>query len=163
MKIKLAAFTMIELIVVMVLSGVIFSMALLVIEIVGQQARHQEEQHQEVLELEQLELLLQKDAYQSKAMWVEQEQLLLEYEQYTINYQFGTKNISRTILQEPLHTDTFYLPSLSLTTTWQGQPLEVGRIDQVEWSTQFFEQPYTILIQKKYDSKTLLEINKQQQ
>ena len=150
MRTKLPAFTMIELIVVMVLSGVIFSMALLVIEIVGQQARHQEEQHQEVLELEQLELLLQKDAYQSKAMWVEQGQVLLEYEQYTINYQFGTEEISRTILQQSLHTDTFHLPSRSLRTTWQGQVIGLGKIDQVELETQFFEQPYTILIQKKY-------------
>lgn len=159
MKTKLAAFTMIELIVVMVLSGVIFSMALLVIEIVGQQARHQEEQHQEVLEVKQLEVLLQKDAYQAKGMWIEQGQVILDYEEYSILYQFEQEKINRSILQEQVHTDTFYLPSLSLESSWQGQPLELGRIDQIKLVTQFFEQPYTILIQKQYDNKTLLEIS----
>lgn len=160
---KLAAFTMIELIVVMVLSGIIFSMALLVLDIVGQQASHQEEQHQEVLKIEQLQLLLSKDAYASTAIWAEQEQVFFEYDGYTIKYQFEEKMTCRSILQEPIHTDTFWLPKLALAIQWQQQPITTGRVDALTLESQFFGQAYTIYIQKHYASKTLLETATEQQ
>ena len=88
MRTKLAAFTMVELIAVMVLSGLIFSMAMLVINIMQEQGKHQERQHEEVLGVEQLDCLLKKDAYASKVIWVEHQQLFFEYENYSINYHF---------------------------------------------------------------------------
>jgi type II secretory pathway pseudopilin PulG len=156
MKTKLAAFTMVELIAVMVLSGLIFSMAMLVINIVQEQGKHQERQHEEVLGLEQLSGLLEKDAYASKTIWVENQKLFFEYENYSINYHFNDKNICRSIVNTSVHTDTFLLPSLSFKASWQLQDLQIGRVDAIELKTKFFEQNFTILIQKEYDYKTLL-------
>lgn len=160
---KLPAFTMIELLVVLVLSGIIFSMALLVLEIMGQQAGHQEQQHQEVLAIEQLQLLLKKDAYQAKEIWTTEEQLFFNYEAYRIQYQFKEQIICRTILQEPMHTDTFQLPSVNLERTWQRQPITFGRVDAFKVETTFFGALYSITIQKEYDSKTLLETYREQE
>ncbi len=148
---------MIELLVVLVLSGIIFSMALLVLEIMGQQTDHQEQQHQEVLVIEQLQLLLKKDAYQAKEIWTEGEQLFFKYEEYRIQYERKEQLICRTILQASIHTDTFKLPLVNLEKTWQRQPITVGRVDAFKIETTFFGQPYYITIQKEYDSKTLLE------
>jgi hypothetical protein len=156
MRTKLAAFTMMELIVVMILSGLIFSMAMLVINIVQEQGRHQERQHEEVLGVEQLSSLLKKDAYASKVIWVENQQLFFEYEEHNITYHFNDKNICRSIVTTNIHTDTFLLPSLSFKTSWQLQNIQNGRVDAIELKTKFFEQDFNIFIQKKYDYKTLL-------
>jgi len=156
MKTKLAAFTMVELIAVMVLSGLIFSMAMLVINIVQEQGKHQERQHEEVLGLEQLSGLLEKDAYLSKMIWVENQQLFFEYDNHSINYYFNGKNICRSMGHTSIHTDTFLLPTLSFKTSWQLQDIQVGRVDAIELETKFFEQDFKIFIQKQYDYKTLL-------
>lgn len=156
MKTKLAAFTMVELIAVMVLSGLIFSMAMLVINIVQAQSKHQERQHEEVLDLEQLSGLLEKDAYLSKMIWVENQQLFFEYDDHSINYHFNDKKICRSMVRTSIHTDTFLLPTLSFKTSWQLQAIQVGRVDAIELETKFFEQDFKIFIQKQYDYKTLL-------
>lgn len=156
MKTKLAAFTMVELIAVMVLSGLIFSMAMLVINIMQTQGRHQEEQHEEVLGVEQLSSLLEKDAYISNTIWVENEQLFFEYDNHSITYHFNDKNICRSMVTTSIHTDTFLLPSLSFQASWQLQDIQTGRVDAIELQTKFFGQDFTIFIQKKYDYKTLL-------
>jgi type II secretory pathway pseudopilin PulG len=156
MKTKLAAFTMVELIAVMVLSGLIFSMAMLVINIIQEQGKSQERQHEEVLEVEQLSVLLDKDAYACKTIWVENQQLFFEYDNYSVNYHFNDKEICRSILNTSIHTDTFLLPSLSFNARWQLQDILVGKVDAAELKTKFFEQDFTIFIQKKYDYKTLL-------
>jgi Na+-transporting NADH:ubiquinone oxidoreductase subunit NqrC len=156
MKTKLAAFTMMELIVVMVLSGLIFSMAMLVINIIQEQGRHQERQHEEVLDVEQLSSLLKKDAYASTVIWVEKQQLFFEYDNHSITYHFNDKNICRSIITTSIHTDTFLLPSLSFKTSWQLQDVQIGRVDAMELKTKFFEQDFNLFIQKKYDYKTLL-------
>ncbi|WMX12604.1 type II secretion system protein [Aureispira sp. CCB-E] len=158
MRTKLAAFTMVELIAVMVLSGLIFSMAMLVIGIVQEQAKHQEQQHEEVLAIEQLKGLLKKDAYAATDVWVQDQQLLFDYETYSIHYFFNPKNICRKIVQSEPHIDTFRLPTLKITTTWQLQEVQEGRVDAVELKTQFFEQNFTIFIKKAYDYKTLMQI-----
>lgn len=156
MRTKLAAFTMVELIAVMVLSGLIFSMAMLVINIVQTQGKHQDQQHKEVLEIEQLSALLKKDAYVSKAIWVEQQQLFFEFDKHSIIYHFKDENICRSIVHANIHTDTFLLPSLRFQASWKLQNIQEGRVDAIELETKFFEQNFTIFIQKKYDYKTLL-------
>lgn len=163
MRTKLAAFTMVELIVVMTLSGLIFSMAMLVINIVQEQGKHQEMQHEEVLEIEVLSSLLEKDTYTSKAIWIEDKQLFFEYDNYIIKYLFNAKNICRSIVNDKVHVDTFRLPSLSFKASWQLQNTKIGKVDEIELKTKFFEQDFNILIQKKYDYKTLLteEISRQ--
>ena len=157
MKNKLPAFTIIELIAVMLISGLIFSMMLLVVQIMQQQNMHQEEQHQEVLQIEQLETLLQKDAYEAKAILIESKQLFFDYEDYHIAYTFNEQQIWRSIIETVVHTDTFFLPTLRLECAWQGQIIEKGRTDKILLQTNFFEQVFDITIQKNYDYKTLLE------
>lgn len=154
---KLPAFTIIELIAVMLLSGLIFSMMLIVIQIMQQQNMHQEAEHFEVLQVEQLSALLQKDAYQAKSMVVEGKQLFFDYGEYNIAYSFNEKNIWRSILNNDMHTDTFFLPAMNLEYSWQEQNIELGIVDKVSFQTQFFEQIFEIIVQKKYDYKTLLE------
>ena len=159
MSTKLAAFTIVELMAVLLLSAIIFGATLLVIQITQQQEQNQEKEHEEVLKMEQLATLLQQDVYQSKGMYREQQQLLFDYETYSIRYAFGATNVLRTILNESDHCDTFRLPTIALESNWERQSITVGKIDYVFWESRFFEQPYRIALQKSYDHKTLLEQN----
>lgn len=163
MRTKLAAFTMVELIAVMILSGLIFSMAMLVLNIIQEQEKHQTRQHEEVLEIEQLSGLLKKDAYNSKGIWVENQQLFFDYETYNINYHFKDENICRSIVNTSTHTDTFRLPSLVFKTYWQSQEVRIGKVDVIEMTTNFFGQNLNLFIAKDYDYKTLIKAESEQQ
>lgn len=159
MSTKLAAFTIVELMAVLLLSAIIFGATLLVIQITQHQQRSQEQEHEEVLKMEQLATLLQQDAYKSKGMYREQQQLLFDYEQYSIRYAFKPASVLRTILNESNHCDTFRVPTIALESSWSKQSITVGKIDYVSWKSRFFEQPYRFAFQKSYDHKTLLEQN----
>lgn len=159
MRTKVAAFTIVELIAVMLLSGLIFSMALLVIQIMQQQNSHQEMEHQEVLKIEQLSSLLQKDAYQATSILVEGKQVFFDYKTHSITYQFNEQDVWRSIIETSIHTDTFALPTLLLEATWEDQPIEVGLLNKLKWQSHFFEQLFELNIQKKYDHKTLFDLN----
>lgn len=163
MRTKLAAFTMVELIAVMILSGLIFSMAMLVLNIIQAQEKHQTKQHKEVLEVEQLSGLLKKDAYSARGIWIENQQLFFDYETYSINYHFKDKTICRSIVNTSIHTDTFWMPSLVFNTYWQLQEVQTGRVDAVEIRTQFFEQDFNLFIEKNYDYKTLMQAERDRQ
>lgn len=158
MKTKLAAFTIVELIAVLLLSGFIFTIAMLVIQIMQQQERRQEIEHKEVLEITQLQSLLKKDANQSKTIWVDNQQLFFDYDTYTIKYLFDKKYICRSIIETTVHNDTFLLPTLSFDCQWQGQTISTGKTDAVAIKSEFFKQPFDLIITKRYDHKTLLEL-----
>lgn len=157
MKNKFKAFTIVELMVVLLLSAVIFSAVMLVIQILQQQRYIQEAQHDEVLKVEQLSTLLKKDAYEAKGMYRTDQQLLFDYTTYAISYTFNAAAVYRTILTMNPHSDTFKLPTVALETTWEGQAIITGKIDAAYWESRFFEQPYRFNLQKIYDHKTLLE------
>ncbi|BDS14300.1 PulJ/GspJ family protein [Aureispira anguillae] len=162
MKTKLAAFTIVELIVVLLLSGIIFTMAMLVIDIMQQQGKHQERAHKEVLEMEQLGALLKQDAYRAKSIWAEGKKLFFDYGSYEIAYQFDPLRICRSILHTSIHIDSFALPTININYAWQQQPVELGRVDKIALESQFFGQPFELIITKLYDNKTLLETNIEQ-
>lgn len=154
---KSAAFTTVELLVVLVLSGFIFTMTMLVTQIMQQQEQRQKVDYQEVLSATQLQSLLKKDAYQSKAMWVDQQELFFDCNNYGIKYQFNKQYICRSIIETTIHNDTFLLPTKALACKWQGIDIQTGRIDEATIKSAFFKQPFAIIITKQYDQKTLLE------
>lgn len=156
-KHQFPAFTMIELIAVLILSGIIFSMAMLVINIMQQQGQLQEKEHVEVLALQQLGTLLKRDSYLAKSIWLEQEQLFFEQEPYVVRYTIKNQAVCRSILMQPIYTDTFSFSTVAFQPFWQAQAVEMGRVDQIELSVELFEQPYVMNITKVYDQKTLLE------
>lgn len=157
MRTKVAAFTMVELIVVMVLAGVIFSAALLVVNIMGQQNEHQIEQHREVLAAEELRSLLQQDVFSATAIWREGPQLLLLGGPMDLSYRFEHGRATRTIEGYPSHTDTFGLYIERFEAQWKGLPQPIGLVDALMIQSHFFGQTFIIQLQKEYDHKTLLE------
>jgi len=157
---KLPAFTIVELMVVLLLSAIVFGAAMMVIQILQQQRYIQEAEHKEVLKIEQLTTLLKKDAYESKRMYRDNQQLLFEYTDYSIRYTFDKTSVCRTILSIDNHSDTFKLPTNILETRWKNQAVTTGKIDAAHWESRFFEQPYHLSLNKQYDHKTLLEQEK---
>lgn len=150
---------MIELLVVLALSGIIFSMALLVFSIVQAQTKHQVETNATVLEWAQLRLRLQQDMQDAQEVWRAEESLLFTGGAWPIRYRLGAKGILRTMEGEQSHTDTFAVPAIVWESQWQGLPVEQGLVDQLTIESRFFEQPATLMLHKNYGSHTILNAN----
>lgn len=148
---------MIELLVVLALSGIIFSMALLVFSIVQQQTQHQATTQAAVLEWTQLRLRLQQDVQEARQIWRVGEELLLSGGPWNISYRLGAKTITRTM--EETHVDTFQVSAVAWNTQWQGLPTIDGLVDQLIIESRFFEQSSTLMVQKTYGSHTILNAN----
>jgi len=157
MKTRLPAFTIIELMVVMLLSIFVFSTMLLVVRIMNQQGLHQEEEHKEILSFNQLKTLLQKDTYKAKLLFVENKVLFCDFKEYSIEYKFESENMIRRIVRQQIHSDTFDLPTQKIKFQWQNHFQENGWVDGVHWQTTFLGQPISIRVNKNYDTKTLMQ------
>ena len=154
---KLAAFTIIELLTVLFLSSLIFGAILLVFQITQQQQQQQTKDYNEVLAIERAKVLLQQDAYNSSSLFRANKSLQCFYPTHQIEYQFGANYLLRTIKHDIEHTDTFWLPTIELESEWQGQKITLGQIDLLSWKTKFFEQPFRVLVCKKYATQSLLQ------
>lgn len=159
MRTKLPAFTIIELLVVLALSGIIFSMALLVFSIVQTQTNHQAQTHAVVLAWAQLRLRLQQDVQEAQQMWCVEDGVLLSGGPWAVRYRLGAKGILRTMEGTTTHTDTFGVPVIVWESQWQGLPTKQGLVDHLTIRSQFFEQPATLLLHKNYGSHTILNAN----
>lgn len=148
---------MIELLVVLVLSGIIFSMALLVFSIVQQQTQHQAITQAVVLEWAQLRLRLQQDVQAARQIRRVGEELLLLGGPWDIRYQFGNQAITRTMRE--IHVDTFRVPVVTWNTQWKGSLRIDGLVDQLIVEGHFFERPTILMVRKTYGSHTILNAN----
>ncbi len=150
---------MIELLVVLALSGIIFSMALLVFTIVKQQTLHQEKTHETVWAWSQLQLLLQKDLQQAGQVRRAGAVLTLSGKAWDIEYQFSSSYITRTLQGTTTHTDTFNITTTTWESQWQGVSVTAGLVDHLILESRLFEQPTTLVVHKKYGSHAILNAN----
>lgn len=156
-----AAFTIIELMVVLLLSSVVFSMALLVLDIFNQQLVQQATEHKAILDLQRFKSQLQQDVELSQTTKLEEQQIVLEGAGSTIVYQFEDQQISREVQLESAISDTFALVTKNLTAQWQRQAVSWGLVDQLTWEGRFLEQPFSLKIYKTYTAQTLFQLQEQ--
>lgn len=153
---KLAAFTTTELIVVMVLATVVFSLALMAFQIINKQYIQYNQDSTQAIELDRLQALLHRDIDQAKLVEIQKNQLSCQYSTYTAFYIFEDQQLVRNLSIEDYKKDTFAFSTINLTTFFEQESISSGLIDYLSWETQLFGEACTLNLKKTYDHQTTL-------
>ncbi len=155
---KLAAFTTTELIVVMVLATVVFSLALMAFQIINKQYIQYNQDSTTAIDFDRLQALLHKDIDQAKLIEIQKNQLSCHYQNYTVSYDFMPKQLIRDVSIDDYKKDTFAFTTIFIETSFNQEPIQNGLVDYITWQTQLFEENYTLNLEKIYDHQVLMEI-----
>lgn len=130
---KTKAFTLSELLVVMVVSTIVISMAFLVLSMVQKQMKLIGGNLEKKQTIESLDRILWQDFNESKQVFLEKEQLVFEKEEDTVVYRLKEKNIIREKDSFPIQVENklFFL---------DGMQIEKGALDALKLA---FESTYT--------------------
>jgi hypothetical protein len=148
---KVAAFTIMELLVVMILSTFVFSMALMAYQIMGGLYRNYEETSTSSVELDRFRALIGRDIAASKALYYDAPTLFCQYEGHYVSYQFGPSGVVRSgDLAERL--DSVYHGPSSINSYFEQEEIMEGEIDQIHIEIRFFEQALPLDFEKAKDA-----------
>jgi len=150
---NLKAFTLVELVVVMILSSVIATIAFFSIQNVQSQYSNFEQQTDTVLEISHFQTVLASDFEQSKLVHCEENSLHLIYENYKIQYQFAPSWVTRSV--ENQFIDTLRIPSSLVSFYYKSKLISQGRVDKFQLKYTLFKNPYQQILEKEYSSETL--------
>lgn len=130
---KIKAFTLSELLVVMVVSTIVVSMAFLVLTMVQKQMNKIQGNLEKKKTIESLDKILWQDFNQAKEVFVKGEQLVFEKEEDTLVYHMGEKALIR-------EKDSFPILVKNKSFFLDGIKIEKGSIDALKLT---FESTYT--------------------
>lgn len=156
-NLKLAAFTTTELIVVMILATVVFSLALMAFQIINKQYIQYTQDSTEAIELDRLYALLHRDIDQTKLVEIQKNQLSCQYQNYTVFYTFESKQLIRDVSIVDYKKDTFAFTTIILETFFEQETTQNGLIDYLSWETQLFGETQILNLKKTYDHQVLME------
>jgi len=105
----LKAFTILEVLIVVLLTALIVLMSMSVIQIVNQQFTDYAEDHRQSERLRLFQVLLEADFLNSEYAMVYEDALEFQHHNHQVNYQFEPDFIIRTLIKKTVHRDTFYL------------------------------------------------------
>lgn len=153
---RLSAFTIMELLVVMILSTFVFSMALMAYQIMGGLYRNYEETSTNSVDFDRFRALLGRDIATAKTLHYETPQLFCSIdnfreEKHVVIYQFNPQSIVRSSdIGERL--DTVYRGECQVSTYFEAEEIAAGRIDRLTLQLIFFEQPLQLNYEKPSDA-----------
>lgn len=159
---RLAATTMIELIVVMLLSTILFSAAMLIYKIINTQYEHYALITDKVNDYDDLHHLLYQDIWNAHQVEVLDNELYCWLDHQDITYLVQEQYILRQIQEEIVHTDTFHLVQTKLEAYFNDGLIDQGLVDKVTLSIPHQTQQGTakqFVFSKTYDYKTLEQNN----
>lgn len=162
---KIAAFTLIELVVVMVLSGIIISLAFIVVNQVQQLYSSYENDTNNALKTGDFDTVFRRDFEQYD--WINQsdEQLIFNQKnnkERTLFYTFEEGNIIR---QTPLFSDTFEINLISMNAFFEGEAIYEGWVDSCSLllgDAENINQQLHFNLKKTYSSEDLWKFEKPQ-
>jgi len=149
---RLAAFTIMELIIVMLLSTLIFGMALTAFQIMQRLYRQYDELSTETTTLDRFRALLAYDVEQATSLHYTENQLILKSTARTLHYQFQKEAIVRKDATPSSLADTLWTAASKIECTWQKGPVQEGPIDQIALTLFLFEKPLVLQFCKSLDA-----------
>lgn len=158
-KLKFSAFTMIELIVVMLLTTVIATLSYLAINNTQQQFWFYEKSNDTSLEIGTLNTLLKNDFHQAKDIQLLNEAIVFQMADSRVVYQFETDKIKRIHHAQP---NIFNVQILNKKISFENTLIQKGqksRIDQLELECKYFEDEIILEYSKEYSSKDLWKLD----
>lgn len=151
---KISGFTTLELSIVLLMSGIIASMAYSGYNLLTKQYYSNGEMGKEQIKQQTFLYLLKKDITTSKTITHTHTIVYCLQSMDTIQYDFGHNEF---ILRTTRHTcDTFALLHTDPAFTLKGMPSQ-ALIDKISLDVTTMEQTYPLELTKQYDSKSLIE------
>ena len=159
---SLKAFTIIELMVVMLLSLIVFGVAATTYRLLYKQFTHYEKVSTIGLEMQLLHTLLQQDCNNSQSMKVRNKAIFFQKTPFDVIYNFENEYIMRFIDNAFQKTDTFFIQYQLPFFYFENKPQIEGLIDKMEIQWQLYDKPYKVTYHKVYSAEDLITKNKSQ-
>ncbi|MEM9819745.1 MAG: type II secretion system protein [Bacteroidota bacterium] len=153
----LKAFTILEVLIVVLLTALIVLMAMSVIQIVHQQFSSYAEDHHQSERLRAFQVLLETDFLQSEYAMIYGDALEFQHHNHQVNYQFEPDFIVRTLIKKTLQRDTFYLLTRYQRAFFEQQVLEKGWIDHLIIELYHEGEQWPMAFRKKYSAFDLMK------
>lgn len=156
---KVAAFTVMELLVVAILSLLIAATAFTAISILNKQYRSYETDNRRSAAFNEIYSWLQWDCNNSTRMKIDNEHLVFEYADKTISYHFTQDSIKRWLVSENKLLLQNTIKHKNLYTSFRNEQKEMGLIDHFQIDLNLFDKPTQLILSKEYSAKELISIN----
>lgn len=153
---KLKAYTVMELMVVSMLSVLIVVAAINVIGMFQQQFASYEKDTSMALQLSDLQVLLQEDFFKSNQIERLENNLTFDFPDHTVRYQMESDFIVREINTSWSKRDTMPIAVESMLTYFNQEEILEGSVSGLQISILHNERPFLITIEKELDAKILI-------
>ena len=160
MKNRISAFTIMELMVVSVLTAILIGGAITAFQLIDQQFRDYHQQSSTSLNYSSLHTLMQEDISEAIQLEViEGQKLLLKKDNYDLQYHFESGRIIRQALLPNVRPDTFALQLKQIYFAFRGRQQSEGPIDLLQCEIQdgLFIYPFTF--HKHYSAGDLIHLS----
>lgn len=148
---KLKGFTILELILGMLLTSILFSIVILAYKMFNQQYTSYEKLTEENLSLNHLHSLLQEDIHQAEYVLLEGDWLQCVKGKTTF-YKFSKQF---TLREMEGRKDTFHFPLVELKAEFQNQTVDFDWVEDLELQLQFGEKIVDLTFHKTYSRQQL--------
>jgi len=155
---RLKAFTMVELLVVMVLSGILVGLAFLMFQIIQQQFVTYQTSGNSALTSDNIQRLIQYDFQYADLVKTNNNQLICQHTDRTIHYLFEEQNIIRWLENRDLPEDTFKINTKDLTCFFNNKPIENGVVNKCSVNIRYSNSWLTIHQHKTYSAQQLMSL-----
>ena len=153
---KIKAFTILELVVVMILTSIIVGIVYSAYEVVGNQYNSYRKINTQNKQVALLNMLLNKDFTTSHFIKCGEDKLLFyDKENKITSYDFGEQDITRN---NNAFTDTFFIPSLNVEMKFlnQMQQVQNNLVDELYFESLIFNQQQAFHFKKQYAADVLI-------
>ncbi len=158
---KAKAFTLMELLVSMLISGIVISIIYLSYEIIYKQYEEYKKTNQKITQTLLLNTLLKTDFLQSHYILNKEKGLVfIDKENHGIGYQFEELYVLRKVNEVQ---DTFFIAAKEISIKFQNEKQEVplGLIDELIFDATILDEQEHFHYQKNYGADVLMEENLQ--
>jgi len=151
---KIKAYTISELTIALVVTGIVISIAGSVLFLIKKQYDNYEEKNKAVYQLNLLEYLLEKDFAKADSIFWKEEEVTLFQQIDKIKYRFEYEYIIR---DQKIVSDTFYFQADDINTVFLP---EVKYVSTLSFDIMMKEKRYPVYLRKEYAPNTLLSLIK---
>lgn len=153
------AFTILEVMIVTLLTAVIVLTAMSVMQIVNQQFADYELEHRKALRLSEFQMLLETDFLLSQDVQAAGDAFEFQHSDHQVIYQIEPDFIVRTIMQKNIQRDTFYLIVRKVQSFFKQNIRETGGIDFLTLELYVDGNLLPMAFRKKYSAFDLMKMN----
>jgi len=155
---KFSAYTVVELMVVCILTTFVVLIAMQCIRLINTQYAVYEEDQILYRDLGDLNSLLRKDNLNAHRILRKTENLIFEMDTLSIQYHLNKNFIIRKSLTHAIRPDTFWMGLSKISTTFNKEPVNRGLVDYMELGLFFDKVELNISLKKQYSAAELMNI-----